>query len=79
MLYWLLGFEDEVENADERQKHLKHLLCRQIEESKLKLNKVKFNEEVYEMETINNNVKVNNVKRKVKQYNKKIRTKTITV
>ena len=66
MLYWLLGYEEEAE-ANERQKHLKHLLCRQIEQSKLKLNKVNLNEEVYEMKPLR------------KRKNKKIRTKTITV
>jgi len=40
-IYWLLGYEEEVK-ADERQKHLKHMACRQIEESKdIKLKKVK--------------------------------------
>ncbi len=38
-IYWLLGYEEDVE-ADERQKHLKHLACRQIEESKIKLHKI---------------------------------------
>jgi len=39
-IYWLLGYEDEIQ-ADERQKHLKYLSCRQIEESKIKLKKVR--------------------------------------
>ena len=41
-IYWLMGYTEEQE-ADERQKHLKHLACRQIEDSKeISLKKVHF-------------------------------------
>ena len=40
-IYWILGYADELlEQADERQKHLKHLCCKQIRESRLKMKKV---------------------------------------
>jgi len=33
-IWWLMGYPDELlENADPRQAHLKHLMCRQIEKS----------------------------------------------
>lgn len=35
-LYYLLGYETEIE-ADERQKHLKHLAMKQIKQSNIKL------------------------------------------
>jgi hypothetical protein len=43
-IYWLLGYPDEteLEQADEKQKHLKHIMCRQIEKSnKITLNNIK--------------------------------------
>jgi len=40
-IWWLLGYPDELlEEADTRQKHLKHMVCKQIKESKLNLKKV---------------------------------------
>ena len=35
-LWYLLGYEEEIE-ADERQKNLKHLLCKQIKCSNFRL------------------------------------------
>ena len=42
-IYWILGYPDELlEEADERQKHLKHICCKQIRDSRLMLKKVSF-------------------------------------
>ena len=64
-IYWLLGYEDEIE-ADERQKHLKYLACRQIEESKLKL------------KSVNNVKKVNKIENKI-EYKNRFHNKHIDV
>jgi hypothetical protein len=39
-IYYILGYDDYVlEEADEKQKHLKHLICKQIKLSNIKLRK----------------------------------------
>jgi hypothetical protein len=39
-IWWVLGYPDEeLEQADHRQKNLKHLVCKQIRDSKLVLKK----------------------------------------
>ena len=40
--WWMIGYPEEIiEDADPRQKHLKHLMCRQIEQSNISLRSVK--------------------------------------
>lgn len=42
MIWWLLGYEnDEEVVADDRQKHLKYLVCEQIKKSNLRLKPIK--------------------------------------
>ena len=46
-IWWVMGYSDELlEEADERQTHLKHMVCRQIKESTVMLKRVKYADDV---------------------------------
>ena len=63
------GFGDELlEEADERQTHLKHMVCRQIKESTVMLKRVKYADDVL----LNYELKYKKVsyKKKKKKYNR---------